>query len=36
MGTLPEVVEKVGLEGTNYYTADIVMDANVVGVLRKI
>jgi hypothetical protein len=36
MGTLPEIVEKVGFEGTNYYTADIVMDASVVNVLRKI
>jgi hypothetical protein len=36
MGTLPEIVEKVGFEGTNYYTADIMMDASVVNVLRKI
>lgn len=36
MGTLPEIVEKIGFEGKNYYTADIVMDANVVNVLRKI
>lgn len=36
MGTLPDLVEKIGIEGTDIYTADITMDPAIVDILRKI
>jgi hypothetical protein len=36
MGTLPEVVQKIGLEGKDMYTSEINMDQIVVETLRKI
>jgi len=36
MGTLPDVVTKIGFEGIDYYTAEIPLDPHVVEVLRKI
>jgi hypothetical protein len=36
MGTCPDVVEAIGLEGKDIYTSDIVMDPYVVETLRKI
>ena len=36
MGTLPDVVKKIGIEGKDIHTSDIQMDEIVVGVLRKI
>lgn len=36
MGTLPDVVRKIGLEGRDIYTNEIPMEQRVVDVLRKI
>lgn len=36
MGTLPEVVEGVGIENRNIVTSDITMDPYIVEVLRKL
>ena len=36
MGTLPDVVKKIGIEGKDIHTSDIQMDEIIVGVLRKI
>lgn len=36
MGTLPEVVEGVGIDNRNINTSDIVMDPYIVEVLRKL
>lgn len=36
MGTCPDVVESIGLEGKNIHTSDIIMDPYVVETLRKI
>ena len=36
MGTLPDVVENIGIEGRTYHSSDIVMDSNVVSQLRNI
>lgn len=36
MGTLPDVVHKVGLEGRDIYTSEIPMEQSIVDVLRKI
>ena len=36
MGTLPEVVEGVGIENRNIITSDITMDPYIVEVLRKL
>ena len=36
MGTCPDVVEAVGIEGKNIHTSDIAMDPVIVEVLRKI
>lgn len=36
MGTCPDIVEAVGLEGKDIHTSDIIMDPYVVETLRKI
>lgn len=36
MGTCPDVVENVGIEGKNIYTVDIPLDENIVSTLRTI
>lgn len=36
MGTCPDVVEAIGLEGKDIHTSDITMDPYVVETLRKI
>ena len=36
MGTLPDTVFKIGIEGKDIHTSDISMDEIIVGVLRKI
>lgn len=36
LGTCPDVVEAIGLEGKDIHTSDIVMDPVIVEVLRKI
>lgn len=36
MGTLPDVVHKIGLEGRDIYTSEIPMEQSIVDVLRKI
>lgn len=36
MGTCPDVVEAIGLEGKDIHTSDIIMDPYVVETLRKI
>jgi len=36
MGTCPDIVEGIGLEGKNIHTSDIIMDPYVVETLRKI
>jgi hypothetical protein len=36
MGTLPDVVENIGIQGKNYYSSNIPMDPDVVRQLRNI
>lgn len=36
LGTLPEVVEKIGIEGKDIYTSEINMDQRIVEALRNI
>lgn len=36
MGTLPEVVPKIGIEGKDVITSEIIMDPHIVDTLRKI
>jgi hypothetical protein len=36
MGTLPDVVYKVGIEGHDVFTSEIPMEQSIVDVLRKI
>lgn len=36
MGTLPEVVKKIGIEGKDVYTCEIPLEQTIVDVLRKI
>lgn len=36
MGTMPDVLENIGIEGKTYYSSDIVMDEYIVNQLRNI
>lgn len=36
LGRLPDVVHGIGIDNKTIYTSDIIMDENVVGILRKI
>lgn len=36
MGTLPDVVRKIGIEGRDIHTSEIPMEQTIVDVLRKI
>lgn len=36
MGTLPDIVKKIGIEGKDIHTSDIPMEEAIVEVLRKI
>lgn len=36
MGTMPDVIENIGIEGKTYYSSDIVMDEFIVNQLRNI
>lgn len=36
MGTMPDVIENIGIEGKTHYSSDIVMDEYIVKQLRNI